>query len=430
MSKKLKVLVMALILSMIPVTTTFAAIDKEADLVNKAVSEKSFYYYNEAYATLINMQDTAKRDELLGKLSTIGNVVWNPSIKAINMKMEQLAKTASGKVYDEIQVLITKANIPEVDKAYFMGEVNSWGTKLVWTDDYKAAIDAVGKAWITGDTKDALDKFMKVKNKGSQRYISEQITQIELYKSSKGRGLLFLDVMGEMIGNPDTSYATKEKIVFKDANLENAIRKLLNKPTGDITQVDVSKITHLYLHSLNITDLTGLEHFKNLISLNLSGNADIVSLAPILNLTKLNTLLLANVPLTDISDIGNITSLTRLQISSVALIDITPLQNLTNLQDLSLTNLPLVDVNVLQNLTKLKRLNLDLNNITDISALANLTNLQILGLMGNNIEDVSPLTKLTNLNLLLLDENPVKNIDVLTSLPKLKDFHFDGSKIK
>ena len=77
----------------------------------------------------------------------------------------------------------------------------------------------------------------------------------------------------QIVDDPITDTALDSPINIPDANFKAALLKLFNKSaTQQITVRDARSITSLNISSLEISDLTGLEHFINLVSLNVSGN--------------------------------------------------------------------------------------------------------------------------------------------------------------
>lgn len=58
--------------------------------------------------------------------------------------------------------------------------------------------------------------------------------------------------------------------IVPDDNLEIAVRKQINKPTGQLVESDLEKVIEL-IELRNVTDLTGLEHCINLTYLDLHG---------------------------------------------------------------------------------------------------------------------------------------------------------------
>lgn len=165
-------------------------------------------------------------------------------------------------------------------------------------------------------------------------------------------------------------------VTFKDTNLEQEIRTIINKSTGDIYKSDVENIKELDIELDGIQDISGIENLSNLQKLDLYGN----------------------------------------KIS-----DLTPLQNLTNIQELNLGYNKLNDITVLKNLTNLKKLNLCVNQISDITTLKDLADLQQLDLEDNLLSNISALEGLSNLKTLDLDYNKISDIGPLNGLYNLQN---------
>ena len=170
----------------------------------------------------------------------------------------------------------------------------------------------------------------------------------------------------------------EEPVYFPDADLEEAIREEIGKPTGDIYPSDLAEPLDLNASSRNISDLTGLEHCASLRWLFLNDN----------------------------------------QIS-----DISPLTNLTDLIVLDLDSNQISDISPLVNLTGLLNLYLDSNQISDISPLANLTSLVYINFNDNQISDISPLVEnegLSEGDEVRLYENPLSSASINTYIPQLE----------
>jgi Leucine-rich repeat (LRR) protein len=229
-------------------------------------------------------------------------------------------------------------------------------------------------------------------------------------------------------------------VFFPDAELEAALREAIGKPTGRIYKSDLEELTSLSAAYRGITDLTGLEHCINLVSLDLHDNriSDISPLAgltnlewldlsynrigdisPLAGLTKLKWLYLYNNLISDISPLVNLTSLIYLFLHTNQISDISPLTNLTNLTRLLLSSNQISDISPLTNLTKLTWLYLHKNQISNISPLANLTNLIQLDLSDNQVSGIAHLANLTNLTYLSLYSNQISNISYLANLTNL-----------
>ena len=169
-------------------------------------------------------------------------------------------------------------------------------------------------------------------------------------------------------------------VLFADPVLESMVRESLGKQSGDITTADAEAVIRINLsiewqryHSADIpiTDISGLENFTNLESLDLSFH-QIRDVSPLAGLKKLTTLSLGGNPVSDL----------------------TPLAGLTNLEVLNLSGCTAPDYSPLGNLINLKVLLLSDSAITDVSPLAALTNLKVLYLANSPVTSYAPLTDL------------------------------------
>lgn len=194
--------------SILPIKASY---DSAEELVDKAILQKSFYYYNEAYNEIMKLKGENEKTTLLEKLSSIGGEIWSDDIKNINNIITQLASTGSGKLYDEVQLVISNASIPEIDKSYLLGEVTTWGQRLVWTEDYNQAIEVLGDAWIKKDSNSvskAEGVINNVKNEHSRSYLLSELEGLKSFLSNSS--------VGDM-KNP-ISLVEKQSFVLKTAS--------------------------------------------------------------------------------------------------------------------------------------------------------------------------------------------------------------------
>lgn len=185
MRGKLKTILSALLVTstlVLPSTRIMATEGDAADLVSKALSYKSFYHYNVAYAKVMEMPENNEKYKLLSQLGTIQSTVWTDEVNETLKMLTEMTKTASAKTYAEIEVYVSNSKLGEWDKGYLLGELTSWGKKLVWTDDYTKAVEAFLKAG-EKPTAESLANAQKlineVKNEYSKAYLIDQFNLVK-----------------------------------------------------------------------------------------------------------------------------------------------------------------------------------------------------------------------------------------------------------
>ena len=222
---------------------------------------------------------------------------------------------------------------------------------------------------------------------------------------------------------------TSDDVLIPDSNLASAIRNALRLESWrTITQLDILGLRELRADNAQITNLTGLEHARNLKYLYLRSN-QIRDITPIMELSNLLRLDLSENPIDDISSVTELTQLWNLNLDGYQFRDLTPFAELTNLRYLSLANNHISDVTPPTGLTNLGGLYLSGNHISDITPLAGLTNLHWLRLGSNQIKDINPLAELTNLEFLTLYANKIRDITPLAGLTNLFSLELNNNQI-
>ncbi len=217
---------------------------------------------------------------------------------------------------------------------------------------------------------------------------------------------------------------------------------LRNNFIRDITGLEYATgITYLGLDNNYITDISPIANLSNLSSLNLFAN-NIASLPDMSGLSELRSIYLSyNLELSDISGICGASNLTDLMVDRANLSSLpSEISQLTKLQSLSIADNNVSDISVLANLSRLMDLNAYLNNITQIQRDTLPSSLASIYLVGNKIisADFSNISSLTYLyidnnlltefnsntlpqSLLILkaSENDISNIDEVLTLDNL-----------
>ncbi len=115
---------------------------------------------------------------------------------------------------------------------------------------------------------------------------------------------------------PESKY-----VVFKDSVFEGQIRLILGKPNGQIEKSECLTITKMDLEDSKISDISGIENFKNLTSLNLDNN-NISSIEALSELTNLTFLTIGKNPIKSISSLKDLKNLEILTLSQTLVTDI------------------------------------------------------------------------------------------------------------
>jgi len=218
-------------------------------------------------------------------------------------------------------------------------------------------------------------------------------------------------------------------VIFKDINLEKAVRKNINKPTGILYSNDVEPITSLSVTGIEmVEDISGIESLTNLTMLGL-GNNKISDISALKGLNKLETLFLTNNKITDINALKELINLQTLHLSQNHIKDISALSCLTNLTFVLLNENQINDISALSDLKKLIRLGASENQIEDTSCLEELTSLNIMDLSNNKIVNVTGLENLFNLGSLKLGNNKIINTNGFENLTALKSLYLNQNSI-
>lgn len=204
--------------------------------------------------------------------------------------------------------------------------------------------------------------------------------------------------------NPDTVYTFREPLI------EEAVREILSKPSGDITASDLAKVTQLHI--------MGLQFFSDDSEIWFKGEypylyddteretglylrpGPISSLEDILHMPNLAELSLYGQQISDISLLEG-TKIKKLGLGYNPLTDLTPLEGNSDIEYLRIPCLPITDTKVLSTLPNLRTLDIGSTGITSLSGLENCS-LESLNLFSVDLEDFSDIRNLPQLSELSL----------------------------
>lgn len=200
-------------------------------------------------------------------------------------------------------------------------------------------------------------------------------------------------------------------IQFKDNNLKKSIKEALTITKEDISYSDIKAIDSLDLVVCNdfdndgdVTTLSGIENFTNLIHLKITNTCDI----------KLSV--------TDLTPLAALSKLESLELSYSSINDLTPLVGLTNLKTLKLQRSQIASISTIKDLKQLTDLDLEESLIEDFSYIKDLTNLTSLNLTSNDLKNKFDfLNTLTNLKKLNLTNCNISAINAVSSLKSVEE---------
>ena len=204
-------------------------------------------------------------------------------------------------------------------------------------------------------------------------------------------------------------------------------------PEGTQSISDLKKIPYLKklsINKFNLQDLSFLEGFTKLETLDLSGSRlPAESLQILATLPSIENLLIADCGFSTIAPLAEVTSLKRVDLSNNTIRNLEVLAKMPNLQELNLKHNALTDLSALSGLNGLTRLDVSFNSLTSLAPLANCTALTFLDAENNQISDLNGLQNLTGLTYLSLNYNRIENVNLLENLTSMETLKIANNQI-
>lgn len=253
-----------------------------------------------------------------------------------------------------------------------------------------------------------------------------------------------------IISSDSISFQVSDFVTFPDANLEAAIREILEQPEGDIMRTDCLAITNLKPYGKGIASLEGIQAMENLENLQLAPDThesddendwtynEVSDLTPLVNLTKLKKLNVKHNQIVDITPISGLVELVLLSLNENQVEDISPIQNCTKLVDLRFNKNKVNDISSLSKLVNLETFwaseNIDNSDgdtagLTNIDVVENFTKLKYLAAGGNAIEDFSKIAALLQLEQVELWNSGLESAEIFRNLTNLILLRIPGNNI-
>ncbi|GAB3199610.1 hypothetical protein GCM10027062_16750 [Nocardioides hungaricus] len=239
--------------------------------------------------------------------------------------------------------------------------------------EFKDEATSLGSAAVTGGTASITTSVLAVGDHTLTAVYAP--TDAAAYAASTSTAVTVS--IGQQPGDPEPD---PNLVAIPDPTLKAAVNARLSvrlgatrTPGQDVTKAEALLVDTLENLGDPLSDLTGLEAMRNLLSFtNISFGA------------RTNTV-------SDLSPLSGLTKLRTLQVARAQISDVTPLATLPQLETLGLRGNQISDPSPLAGLTKLSFLDLQDNQVADVSRVPAFPAMKIVNLGNNGIRDVAPL---------------------------------------
>ncbi len=374
----------------------------------------------------IKVEDQVRFLEFL--LNTVGNSQTSARDKDVIIRESYLKIFLDGKVQIEDDLVLDRKVVTNKDVSAYFKDIEFFYKNV----EFKLKIREIkpgqkenGQIFFLA----SLDRTLTAVGLKGEKISNTKPRFIEVNLDEKSEELKIASIYTTKISRDDelkawwTSLDADWKSYFKS-------RFLLSK-------TDTVELAKLYqfvaVDSLNLSGKSQIKHLRPLSELrdlkflDISQTA-IEDLAPISNVTFLESLNLSNTPTSAIKFIKYSDRLRYLDISNTKIEDISELVNLTNLQALKVEKTPIQSFAVLNQFKSLQELNLNESGFNNMENLKELSSLESLFLSKNTILNFSLLSQLTALTMLDLSDTNFEDLAPLSSLTKLVQLDITACK--
>ncbi|MCK4569037.1 MAG: hypothetical protein KAT76_02030 [Bacteroidales bacterium] len=250
-----------------------------------------------------------------------------------------------------------------------------------------------------------------------------------------------------LVYGADTLYVDETEFIeglFRDtlALRKNVSYRLLQRIASE-TEIDVSgnlnisslaplaqmgKIKKVNCANTLIDDLSPLRNLINIESLDCSGSA-VSSLAPMQYSISLKSLDIHSTRVSDLEVIANLRNLEKFNFSNTLIDSPDMLSGMVNMHDLRFNNTFVSKLTAIQNLNELQIINCSRTYIKDLGPLQNLINLERLYISSTAVSSLQALSQLDMLQTIYLDSTNVNSLQPLNGLEKLEKVYCDNTGI-
>lgn len=247
------------------------------------------------------------------------------------------------------------------------------------------------------------------------------------------------------------SNGSSEIVRFNDINLEERVKEVLElKEEEEIRRGDIVDIVSFDANELGIGDLTGMEYFRDLELLSLSGNR-ISNISVLKSLDKLKTLDLSSNSINTFKVNGAFDSLETLNLNGNTIPSLELSNSLNNLKTLDVRNNVLSKIEITNSLNEtesflfsncyteefiasdsfanLVYIDGSSNKLTNIKAISDITNLKTIDFASNKVIELPDFGQMSNLESLDLSENNLTTVSFVSENKYMKELNLKGNDI-
>lgn len=230
--------------------------------------------------------------------------------------------------------------------------------------------------------------------------------------------------------------------LIKNEIILHTVQEKLQKT--DITEADILSITELNLSRKNLTDVSDLEWFTNLVNLDLVENC-LTDLSPIAGLKKLRRLVAGNDPFlsdedrakrlginhfTDYSFLKTLTNLVDVDFTATGDDNIEYAEYLPNVEEFRAYCNPITNISPLIHCKKLHQSYFFDCPITDISVYRQLPDTFGIAINCTGVSDITPLAGKKNFSYLDAHDAEIEDISILADFEAMRYVTLAGNHIR
>jgi Leucine-rich repeat (LRR) protein len=194
------------------------------------------------------------------------------------------------------------------------------------------------------------------------------------------------------------------------------------KPDQTLKPSAAAAITSQFkCYGANVSDLTGIEYFTGITSLEVKYNPNLQTIPDISGLTSLTILGLDSNALTDIPSLSTLTQLRIISFHHNQVRTLPSVAGLNQLTDIQVHNNQLTSLPDLTDQVNLQRLFCSYNPITSLPSLSTLTNLDMIVCQNTQITSIPDLNNCTSLEYLVCSGSPVSVLPPINNCLLLKE---------